>query len=87
MVGAALHRHPVPLPLPLLAGPWPGKMEPSAGHYVILHHEKHADVVITPSLVTLVSFTGRMISHFFQHRNLFNRNTVKYNAVESCFSK
>lgn len=32
MVGAALQRDPVPLPLCLLAVPRPGKIEPSAGH-------------------------------------------------------
>lgn len=32
MVGTALHWHPVPLSLPLLASSWAGKIETSAGH-------------------------------------------------------
>lgn len=38
VVGTTLHWHTVPLPLPLLAGPWSGKMEPSAGPDLIFHH-------------------------------------------------
>lgn len=46
MVGAALHRPPLPLSLRLLAGSWPGKMEPPAGRYTIFHH--NMDVMIIP---------------------------------------
>lgn len=45
MVGAAVQWHPVRLPLPLPAGPWPGKIEPSAGQYMIFHCAKYMCVV------------------------------------------
>lgn len=61
MVGTAFKRPSVPLPLHLLAVPWPGTTDPSAGHYVTFHM---LPVEITPSHVPLVSHPGRTISHF-----------------------
>lgn len=80
MVGTALHWHTVPLPLPLLAGPWPGKTKPSAGRYMIVHH---ANTVYACSnhKITCVTFTWRIRSHLFRHRLLVNRSTLKYNAL------
>ena len=42
VVGTPGNRPPVPLPLPLLAGSWHGKMEPSAGHCLTFHYAKCA---------------------------------------------
>lgn len=63
MVGAALHRHPVSLSLPLLAGPWPGKTEPSAGHPAIFNCYAEA-YVFSNHTISLV--LQHMFSHVFQ---------------------
>lgn len=81
MVGAAVQRHPVPLSLLLLAVPWPGKMEPSAGHYVIFHNML---VVMTPSPVSLVSFPGRIKKSL---RHVVSKKILKLNAMQLCYNE
>lgn len=77
VVGSALHRHPLPLPLPLPAGPWPGKREPSGGHYMIFQHAAAA----TPSRVTYSGTDKPCI----QITTLFTNHIPLFVLVFKCF--